>query len=139
MARQVLGSNWGERKRSSWGQWDHNHSVMVCFLWMVFQQKGCTKDSYMGCNSKLVFICSIFISFVLFPTLHSKIFLRNQGDKDLLPEVCLGRDAISEPDPHRSCGVPLLSSFAALFFLSPYKEHEGATFPLSFYCRHEEE
>lgn len=67
-----------------------------------------------------------------------RLSLRNQGGKDLLPDVCLGRDAVAEPHPHRSQGESILSSSAVLPYLSPYSEHEGATFPLCFDRRKEE-
>lgn len=135
MARQVL----GERKRCFWGQRGQNHSAGVCFLWMLYSsRRGCIKNSYIGCNCNLVLFVIFLFHLVYFQLSIPRLFLRNQGDKDLLPEVCLGRDAAAEPHPQSSQGESILSSSADLSYLSPYSEHEGATFPLCFDRRKEE-
>lgn len=106
----------------------------MCFLWKLFspQQKAYTKDPYTGCNFKLLFKFVIFLFHLLCFQLPIPRFC---SEMNVLPEVCLGRDAVAEPRPLRSCGEPLLSSFAAV---SLTKTTRKSLSPLRFHGRKEE-
>lgn len=108
------GRSWVREKRCSWGQLGQNHSTGVFSVEALFQQKGCTKDSYIGCNSKLVFISYIFISCYIsnspFQGISQKSRWQGPAARGLLREGCCCRIPPSqEPRVARS-----------LLFCSPF-------------------